>query len=154
MEKFLLSLAARYYNDDLIKYAVDFAKKRKASLSVLFVLDEEVTNGVIDQLKDVGFIGDKPSSDLRGAVLSEYEEQAKAQINSIKEVAQKEGLELSTDLIQGDFVDATLARAMDGAVDIIILNRERQGAVSKLFKGSPVDRLIKNAPCEVKVFES
>ncbi len=154
MEKFLLSLAARYYNEDLVKYALAFAKQKKATLIVLFVLDEELTNGIIDQLIDVGFIGDKPSEELRGAVLNEYEEQAKKQLNSIKTIAEKEGVKISTSVVNGDFVDTTLARAIDNAVDLIILNRERKGAVSKLFKGSPVDKLIKNAPCEVKVFES
>lgn len=154
MQKFLLSLAARYYNEEFIRYAVDFAKQRKASLSVLFVLDNEVANSVIEKLIDVGFIGEKPSTELQNAVLSEYEAQAKEQLREIKSIAGKLGVELNMNIKPGNFVDETVTKAVNEAVDLIILNRERQGAVAKLFKGSAVDDLIRNSPCEVKVFES
>ncbi len=152
--RFLLSLVARYYNEELVKYALDFAKQKEAKLSVLFVLDSEVTSSIMEKLVDMGFIGERPSTELGDAVVKEYEAQALEQIEQIQKLADKEGLTISTVIKKGDFADETMAKAISDAADLIILNRERQGALSKLFKSSAVDELIRNAPCEVKIFES
>lgn len=152
--KFLLALATRYYNEELVRLAVNFTKQKDAVLSVLFVLDEELTRLIIDQLIDVGFIGEKPSAELRAAVINEYASQAKEQIGQIKKIGAEVGIDVDTEIKQGDFVSETMAKAIDDAVDLIILNRERQGAIAKILKSSAVDKLIRNAPCEVKVFES
>lgn len=154
MEKFLLSLAARYYNKDFVEYALDFTKSRNASLCVLFVLDSEVTSSIMNKLVDTGFIGERPSAELKDAVLNEYENQAKEQIDQIIEIAKSKKVEVQTIIKKGDFVEETVTNAINNAVDLIILNRERQGPVLKLLKSSPVDKLINNSPCEVKVFES
>ena len=134
--------------------ALEFARQKGASLKVLFVLDSSVPGAIFERLTDIGFIGDKPSQELQEAVAGEYRKQAVEQLEEIKQVAQAKGVDCETAIEQGEFVDQTLGAVMKYAADMLIISRTRQSALSRLFVSSAVDRLIRQAPCEIKVFEA
>lgn len=151
---FLLTLSMTAQAPGAIDMALDFAKQKRASLKVLFILDSSVPGAIFERLTDVGFIGDKPSQELQEAVESEYRKQAVQQLEEIKKAAVAKDVDCEILLEQGEFVEETLAEVAKCAADVLIVSRTRQSALSRMLLGSAVDKLIKQAPCEIKVFEA
>jgi len=136
-----------------IEMALEFAKQKKASLKVVFILDSSVPGAIFERLTDVGFIGDKPSQELQEAVETEYRKQAVQHLDEIKKMAIAKDVDCETLLEQGEFVETTLAAVAKSAADVLIVSRTRRSALSRMLLGSAVDKLIRQAPCEIKVFE-
>jgi len=152
-KKFLLALSTTKYSKEAIDYAIDLAKQKEAELKVVFILDSNVPGTIFENLTDIGFIGDRPSTDLKEAISNEYFEQAKQVIVEIKDQSNEMGVECETFLEEGDFGYKCLESIARLSADMIILTRSRRSFFSKLFFGSAVDALLRQAPCEIKIFE-
>lgn len=153
MKKFLLVLSTTQQSSEAISYALSIAKNQDADLFVLFILDSIVPATIFEKLTDIGFIGDKPSSELKEAISNEYEEQAVQLLSDIKARAADKGISCKTFIERGDFTEKCLEAIARFAADMIILNRTRKSALSRLLIGSKIDRLLRKAPCEIKIFE-
>jgi len=153
MERFLLALSTTEQSKEAISYALDLAKQRQAELTVLFILDSNVPATIFEKLTDIGFIGERPSAELKEAIAAEYSQQAVKRLEEIKVEADAAGVKCQTFLEAGDFSEKSLEAIGRFAADMIILNRTRRTAISRLFLGSAVDRLLRQAPCEIKIFE-
>jgi len=62
MKNILLILSTSRTSQNAIRHAVSLAKKEKAKLVVLYIIETELTNEIFDKFTDIGFIGDKPST--------------------------------------------------------------------------------------------
>lgn len=153
MKKYLLALSTTEYSKEAIDYAIDLARNKEAELKAMFILDSSVPGTVFENLTDIGFIGDKPSTELKEAISKEYEERAKEVLREIKEQAKKSGVPCETLLEEGDFTEKCLEAIARFSADMIILNRSRRSYFSRLFFGSAVDSLLRQAPCEIKIYE-
>ncbi len=151
---FLLALSTSVQDSEAIEMALDFTSERKAVLKVLFVLDSSVPGAIFERLTDIGFIGEKPSKELESAVAAEYRRQALQQLSEIEAAAEAKGVDCSVELEQGDFLELTLSMVTKYAVDTLIISRTRQSVLSRLFAGSVVDKLYRQSPCDIKVFEA
>ncbi|MBI3398455.1 MAG: universal stress protein [Deltaproteobacteria bacterium] len=153
MNNILLILSTSRTSQDAIEYAVGLAKKEKAKLVVLYIIETELTNEVFDKFTDIGFIGDKPSTQLTEAIMKEYrqrgyEEMGKAQIR-----AMEENVDFDAVTTQGDFVEKSLEVIERYNVDTAVAVKRKRSAFLKYFSKSVVDELVEKAPCKVEVFE-
>lgn len=153
MKKILLALSLTQQTQEGVNLAIELAGKKGAKLYVLFVLDSNVPDTIFEKLTDIGFIGEKPSSELRSAVAKQYRGEAEKQLDDIAKSAVRMNVECDVLLEEGDFTEKTLEAVAKFAVDMLVLTRTRRSALSKLFMGSGVDRLLRQAPCEIKIFE-
>jgi len=150
----ILALSTTFQSAEAIDMALEFVQQKGASLKVIFVLDSGVPGAIFEKLTDIGFIGDKPSQELQEAVAGEYRKQAVAQLEEIRQAALSKGVDCETAIEQGEFADQTLGAIMKYAADMLIISRTRQSQLSRLLVSSAVDKLIRQAPCEIKVFEA
>jgi len=150
---YLLALSTQASSSEAIDHAVSLAGEKGAKLVGLFVLDAAVADAVFDNLTDMGFIGDKPGSDLRDAVVKEYATQATLQLESLLLKAKEAGVECESVLRQGAFAETVLEAIGAYAADMLILTRTRRSMLGRLFLGSNIDGLLRKAPCEIKIFE-
>jgi len=153
MKKFLLVLSTTEQSNEAINYALNIAKNKGADLFVLFILDSIVPATIFEKLTDMGFIGDRPSSELEEAISNEYVEQAAQLLSDIEAKAAAAGVSCKTFIEQGDFSEKCLEAVARFAADMIILIRTRKSALSRLLIGSKVDKLLRKVPCEIKIFE-
>lgn len=153
MKTIILAISTTQHSPAAVRYALDVAEKEHARLVTLFVIDSKVPGLVFEKLIDMGFIGEKPSVELKEAVEKEYQQQADEKIAEIRELAEGRGLEHDIYLDKGDFFESTLQAIAKFSADVIVLTRARRSQLSRIFSGSAVDELTKRAPCEVKVFE-
>lgn len=151
---FLLALSTNLQTTEAAEMAVELAAQKEAELKVLYVLDSSVPQAIFERLSDIGFIGEKPSQELERVVSNEYREQAEKLLSDIRVIADKKHVKCTTFLEEGDFVERTIAGISRYAVDLLIITRTRQSPLARLFAGSAVDRLVRQAPCEIKVFEA
>ncbi len=151
---FVLVLSASGQAPEAIGAAIEFTRSRDAKLAVVFILDETVPAAIFDKLTDIGFIGEKPGIELESAVGAEYERQAQETLREIERLAGEEKVSVTTEMVQGGVVEKSLEAVAHHTADILIIARNRQTFLSRVLANSGTDELIRQAPCEIKVFES
>jgi nucleotide-binding universal stress UspA family protein len=152
--RFVMVLTTAGQPVEAISSAVEFAASNKAELTVVFILDETVPSAIFEKLTDIGFIGEKPGTELESAVSAEYRRQAEETLDEVRRVADNIGIAVATEIVSGDFVDRSLEVVAKHAADMLIVARSRQSWLSRLLTRTGVDDLVRRAPCEIKVFEA
>ncbi|HKZ46405.1 MAG TPA: universal stress protein [Thermodesulfobacteriota bacterium] len=149
----LLILSTSRTSQDAIEYAVNLAKKEKAKLVVLYIVETELANEVFDKFTDIGFIGDKPSTQLTEAIMKEYRQRGYEEMGKVQIRAMEENVDFDAVTTQGDFVEKAIEVIERYKVDVAVTIKRKRSAFLKYFSKSMVDELIEKAPCEVEVFE-
>ena len=153
MKNILLILSTSRTSQDAIEYAIGLAKKEKAKLVVLYIIETELTNEVFDKFTDIGFIGDKPSTQLTEAIMKEYRQRGYEEMGKVQIRAMEENVDFDAVTTHGDFVEKTLEVIERYQIDTAVAIRRKQSTFWKYFSRSIVDELIESAPCKVEVFE-
>lgn len=153
MEKILLILSTARKSNKCVKEAVDIAGKENAKLIILFVVDYEVPQKILDKLTDEGWIGKKPTENLFNAILDEYSAQGKKKISEIEKMAKNKGVDYKSIVNKGKLVDETLTVAEAEKVDLIMVARRKRSGLSRFIFGSAVAELKEKAKCKVKIVD-
>ena len=149
----LLILSTSRTSRDAIEYAVSLAKKEKAKLVALYIIETELTNEVFDKFTDIGFIGDKPSTQLTEAIMKEYRQRGYEEIGKVQIKAMEENVDFYAVTTHGDFVEKALEVIERYKADIAIAVKRKRSIFLKYFSRSRVDELVEKALCKVEVFE-
>jgi len=149
----LLILSTSRTSQDAIEYTVNLAKKEKKKLVVLYIVETELANEVFDKFTDIGFIGDKPSTQLTAAIMKEYRQRGYEEIGKVQIRAMEENVDFDAVTTQGDFVEKALEVIERYKVDVAVAIKRKRSVFLKYFSKSMVDELAKKAPCTIEVFE-
>lgn len=149
----LLILSTSRTSQDAIEYAVNLAKKEKAKLVVLYIVETELANEVFDKFTDIGFIGDKPSTQLTEAIMKEYRQRGYEEMGKVQIRAMEENVDFDAVTTQGDFVEKAVEVIERYKVDVAVTIKRKRSAFIKYFSKSMVDELVEKATCKVEVFE-
>ncbi len=152
MKNVLLVLSTSGTDDAVIAYAVGRAKKDGAGLVALYILDPDLANSVFDNFTDIGFIGDKPSSELSEAIMKEYRQRGYEELGRVQVKAMEEAVGFEPLMEQGSYVEKTLEKIADRDVSTAVLVKHKQRALYKYFTVSHADEVKKAAGCEVVIF--
>lgn len=150
----VLALSTFEAGAEAIASAIEFSRVKEAKLFAVFVLDSTVPTAIFDKLTDIGFIGEKPGAELESAVSAEYRRQAAATLVEVKQAADATGVDCEVEVAEGDFVDKSLEAVARHSADTLIIVRTRKSFLSRLLTGTGMENLIRQAPCEIKVFEA
>jgi len=153
LKNILLILSTSRTSQDAIEYAVNLAKKEKAKLVVLYIVETELANEVFDKFTDIGFIGDKPSTQLTEAIMKEYRQRGYEEMGKVQIRAMEENVDFDAVTTQGDFVEKAIEVIERYKVDVAVTIKRKRSAFLKYFSKSMVDELVEKAPCKVEVFE-
>jgi len=151
MSKVLLTLSTTRKSNKCIKEAIEIASKGDVTLIILFVIDEEIPQKILEKLTEDGWIGGKPTENLFNAVLDEYTLQGKDKVAEIEEQAKRKGIRYKSIIRKGKFLDEVLKVVESENVNQILVTRRKRSSVSRFFLGSAVAELEKKVPCEVKI---
>jgi hypothetical protein len=78
VKNILLVLSTSRTSVKAIDFAVETAKKEGASLIALYLIETELAKEVFDRFSDIGFIGDKPSTELTEAIMKDYRQSTRS----------------------------------------------------------------------------
>jgi nucleotide-binding universal stress UspA family protein len=153
MDKLLLILSTTRRSNKCIKEAIDVASKGNVLLIILFVVDEEIPQKILEKMTEDGWIGGKPTESLFNAVLEEYSVQGREKVAEIEEMAKSRGVEFKSIIRKGTFIEEALAVAEAENVSLILVTRRKRLSMSRFLFGSAVAEIQERVTCEVRIID-
>ena len=151
MAYLMLVLSPTRHNPRSVDLAIQLVQSTKRSLLAVFVIDTKVADAILGRIVDIGFLGYRVSRQLEEAILREYKDRGKRELDEVKERAQELGLACEVLIRQGDFVKECLKIAKEKHVEDMIVSRAERSGISRKLFGSAVNNLLEKAPCPVMV---
>ena len=151
MKKILLVLSYSGFSGRAIDEAVRSARKEKATLVALFLLEGGAAESVFDKFSDIGFMGDRPAEDLSKLVMKESRQRAYEALGKVQIKAMEEGVAFEPLLEEDATVEKVLSVIEKINPDAGFVLKRKQRAFFKYFTRSLADELAERAPCEVAV---
>ncbi len=151
MKNVLLVLSTSGTAESCIDLAVDRAEKDGLGLVVLYIIDHDLADEAFDVFTDIGFIGDKPSSELSESLMREYRQRGYEEFGVVQIKAMEAGVPFEPLMEEGSFVSKVLEviERMDVSVAVVLSRRER--SLIKYFSRSLAEEVKSRAGCEVIV---
>ena len=149
----LLVLSTTRQSPATVNHALRRAAETHETLHVVFILDSDIPNSIFDRLTDMGFMGERPSQQLSNSILSEYRERGGAKIAEVEEAAHTHGVEVTSALLEGDFLVTCIDQITRLSVAEVVLTRRRRGNLSRFLFGSAVADLTRRTPCPITVID-
>lgn len=134
VKKILVPVDFSANSDKLVNYAAAYAAKFSASLSLLNVIE--------NPLSYEGIVSAKFKEELKAAM----EKKMNKLIDEHKDKCDIP----ETKVVIGDTVDSILAAAKK--YDMIIIGTHGYRGIEKILMGSVAERVVKNSPCPVLVY--
>ncbi|MCK5237195.1 MAG: universal stress protein [Deltaproteobacteria bacterium] len=152
MNKVILILSTSGTSNEAIEFAVKEAKERNSSLLALYIIETGLTNELFDRFTDIGFIGDKPSSDLVEAVQKEYRQRGYEEIGKAQVRAMEESVNFDAVTLQGEFLKEAEKAIDEHDASLVVAVRKKKHSFLKYFSRSLADELKKRSKVEVIIF--
>jgi len=153
MRKILYLISTMVFSPQAVSYVVDEAHREGAQLISCFVISSRVPESVSSWLLYIGFMGDKPSGDVKSAITDSYRHRAETQLEEIEETARAKGVACRTVLVEGDPVDEAARIAEEEDVELIVLNQPERSHFFRLIFGPMRESLATRVHCPVKVID-
>lgn len=149
----LIALSTSGTSEAALDYAVKKAKESKATLVALYVLEAGLANEVFDTFSDIGFIGDKPSTELSESIMKEYRQRGYEELGRAQVKTMEEGVDFEPLMEKGEYVAKVLEVIRKKEVILAVAVKRKQKRLFKYFSRSLADEVKEKAPCEVVIFE-
>ena len=152
MKRILLVLSYPGFSGRAIDEAVRSAKKEKATLAALYLLEAGAAESVFDKFSDIGFMGDRPAEDLSKLVMKESRQRGYEALGKVQIKAMEEGVAFEPLLERGEPVEKVLSIIEKMEITTAVLVKRKRRAFFKYFSRSFADDIAEKASCEVVVF--
>jgi nucleotide-binding universal stress UspA family protein len=134
-EKLLLATDGSQFGEGAIREAIQLAKKCSSKLSALSVIETNPEYATIAP-----------------QLLEKAEKAAREHLESVKAQAKKEGVDITTSILEGeDSYNYISEEAAKNKISMIIMGRRGKTGLKRLVMGSTTARVIGHAPCNVLV---
>ena len=153
MRKILYLISTMITSPGAVSYVVHTAKREEAELIACFIISHRVPESVSSWLIYIGFMGDKPSGELKSAISDHYRQRAQAQLEEIEGLAREQGVPCRTQLLEGDLVKEGVRVAQEEGIDLLLLNEPDRSDFDHLIFGPMKEDLIDSLKCPVKVVD-
>ncbi|MBE9529464.1 MAG: universal stress protein [Proteobacteria bacterium] len=151
-KKVLLVLATSGTPEPAIEYAVKEATEIGATLVALYPVDDELASEAFDNFTDIGFIGDKPSSELSESLMREYRQRGYEELGAVQVGAMEAGVEYEPIMEEGSFVPLVLDVIGRYEVTEAVLVSRHERSFLKYFSKDMAGEIKKRAGCTVVIF--
>lgn len=152
MKDVLLVLSTSGTSDEVLDFAVDKAKKDGVGVVALYILEAGLANEVFDTFSDIGFIGDRPSTELSESIMKEYRQRGYEELGRVQIKTMEAGVDFEPVMEQGEFVQKVLEEIRKRDIGVAVLVKRKKRAFMNYFSKSLADEVKEKAPCEVVVF--
>lgn len=153
MENILLIISTQRLSCRSINYAIDMAKREKAKLLVLFVMDSKLPESIFKRLEDEAYLGYRPSEEAYRHILEEYEDRGRVLLREIKAMADKERVPCETIFREGDFFEECEKLLGERKIRTAIVTRKKRSSLSRFILGSDINKLMETAECSFEIFD-
>ncbi len=104
-------------------------------------------------IKVISFTGEliAPTDALWARIEKDLHAKAQGIIDELVSMASEQGVELKTEILEGEASTEVLRYVNENNVDLIVMGHSGRGGIGKKIMGSRAARIIKDAPCPVMV---
>jgi nucleotide-binding universal stress UspA family protein len=141
MKKLMLVLSNISFSSASVEFATEKTEKEGYELITVFVLDEEIPESVSSLLMYIGFLGPKPTSDLKTTILEEYKKRALSELERVEQLAGEKGITMKKVLREGRFVDEILAVQAEEQAALIVASKPRAPLISQILTSHNIGEL-------------
>jgi len=153
MRNILLILSTAKTSDKAVEYAIRKTRDIAGELTVLYLLDSTTAENIFDRFTDIGFIGDKPSTEITEAIMKEYRQRGYEALGKIQILSMEANVPFNASTLQGDFLKNSMKMIEEISPEIVVAVKKKRSGIARYFSVSFVDELKTTSPCEVVVFE-
>jgi nucleotide-binding universal stress UspA family protein len=147
----MLVLSPTRHNPKSVDLALSLVQTSRRPLLAVFIIDTKVTDAISSRIVDIGFLGDRVSTQLKKAILNEYEGRGRRDLDEVRKRAQELGVDCETLVRKGEFVEECLRIAGERTVEEVVVSRAERSNLSRKLFGSAVNELLQKATCPVMV---
>jgi len=140
IKKILIPTDGSEHSIRAAQYGISIAKMVGAQITAVFVVDEYV----LDQIAKIT---------ERETAVRELEEQGKVNVNFVKDMAGKEGINTTSLIAQGRPFERIVHIAKDLNVDLIVMGTYGRRGTDRILIGSVTERVIEYVSCPVLVIK-
>jgi len=152
-KKVLLVLSSSEASEEAVDFAVGRAKSDGAGLVALYLLETGAAGEVFDTFSDIGFIGEKPSTELSESIMKEYRQRGYEELGKVQIRAMEEGVDFEPLMEEGDFTSKVLKLIeATGAYLAVMVKSKKRRPLFKYFSRSLAEEVKERAHCEVVLF--
>ncbi|SMC16947.1 universal stress protein A [Desulfacinum hydrothermale DSM 13146] len=145
VEKILVPVDFSEYSQKAVKYGVELAKDRKASLTLLHVINQRIIDAV-HELSVKGYKGDFVE------VMRKMVTEREAELQQMVPQDWREGLtELNFEIRKGRPSEEVIQYAREHGMDLIVVGTHGRSALASVLLGSVANTVVLRAPCPVLV---
>lgn len=141
MKKCILVLSNISFSSTSVEFAMKKSEEEGYELITIFVLDEEIPESVSSLLMYIGFLGPKPTSDLKATILEEYKKRAYSELARVEQLAKEKGLTMRKILREGRFVDEILAVQEEEHATMIVASKPKAPLLSQVLTSYNIGEL-------------
>jgi nucleotide-binding universal stress UspA family protein len=133
-KKILLATDGSKHSSNATEKAIDFAKSYGGTLTAISVVDVPAE-----------LYAEAP------VLVDELVEKAKGYAENVKNMAKATGVEVKTQVREGESHEAVIKLARDESADLIVMGSHGRTGLKRLLMGSVTEKVIGHAPCPVLV---
>jgi nucleotide-binding universal stress UspA family protein len=141
MKKLMLVLSNISFSSASVEYAIKKSEEEGYELITVFVLDEEIPESVSSLLMYIGFLGPKPTNDLKTTILEEYKKRAYSELERVEYLAKEKGLAIQKILREGRFVDEILAVQAEENATLVVASKPTAPLLSQVLTAYNMEEL-------------
>jgi nucleotide-binding universal stress UspA family protein len=141
MKKIMLVLSNISFSSDAVSYAISKVEKEAYSLTIIFVLDEKIPDSVASLLMYVGFLGTKPTRDLKTTILDEYKKRAYSELDRVEKLVKKKNIAMKKILREGNFVDEIISVQEEEEIDIVVTSKPKSPLLAQVMSSYNLEEL-------------
>ncbi len=148
----LLVLSTSGTPEAAIEHAVKLALDSEAKLVTLYPVDNELASEAFDSFTDIGFIGDKPSSELSESLMREYRQRGYEELGLVQQRTMEAGVEYEPIMEEGRFVSLVIEVIDRYNVSNAVLVSRHERSFIKYFSKDMAGEVKKRAQCDVVIY--
>ncbi|MCB9762378.1 MAG: universal stress protein [Alphaproteobacteria bacterium] len=160
--RILLVISTTRYSKESVRKAIEEARSASGRhepvhLHVLYIIEQAELEAVRRSVGEAGFLGTETQSQVVDELARQHHRIARRRIGTARRLSRNiDGLELSVQEEEADFVSRTTEVARDGEFDVVFLTRADRPFISRFLFGSQADRvarLVRSGQTEVRIEE-
>jgi len=153
MKKIMLALSNISFSSSAVSYSISKAEKEGYELIAIFVLDEEIPESVSSLLMYIGFLGPKPTDDLKKTILEEYKKRAHSELERVEKLSKEKNIHLKKILRKGRFVDEIIKVQEEQNVNLVVASRPKGPLLPYVLSSYNIEELKKTLGEKLVIIE-
>lgn len=133
-------------------YTAFKATDKDGKLEVIAIVNDEVPSSLSDIISQVGFLGEKVTSDVENAIVNEYKTRAKKELNQIAVQGEEKDCTVDVDLVTRNSLEGFKEEIDAEKFDCLVINYTKDGFISNDVLSYDLDSFLEGIKIPYKVY--